>query len=79
MAGLVPAGHDACHFGGVDTATVLIGAGDGTFRGAGTVTTGFIPNGVALGDVDGDGRLDLAAAVFGAGSLVLARGISVPR
>ena len=40
---------------------ILLGNGDGTFRPrGGRFRTGLIPQGVAVGDFDGDGRLDLA-------------------
>jgi autotransporter-associated beta strand protein len=39
--------------------SVLLGNGDGTFRGATQYPVGGGPSGVAVGDINGDGRLDL--------------------
>jgi hypothetical protein len=41
---------------------VLLNRGNGTFAPRTDVTTGGVPNSVALADVDGDGRLDLVTA-----------------
>src|SRR5437867_2599275 len=43
---------------------VLLGNGDGTFQPAQRFTTGGVPRSVAVGDVNGDGRLDLAVANY---------------
>ena len=43
-----------------DTATVLRGAGDGTFSTLSTLFSGERPEQVVVGDLDGDGRCDLA-------------------
>ena len=48
--------------GGSNTASVLLGNGDGTFQTKVDFTTGRDPYGVAVGDVNGDGRLDLITA-----------------
>lgn len=46
--------------GGTGNAGVLLGNGDGTFQPVVTYNSGGLyPDGVALGDVDGDGKLDL--------------------
>jgi hypothetical protein len=47
--------------------SVLLGNGDGTFRAAPTptVTLGGAAFGVALGDINGDGKADMVVADFG--------------
>jgi hypothetical protein len=47
------------------TASVLLGQGDGTFTVDGAYSVGLTPGGVALGDLDGDGRLDIVVANTG--------------
>jgi PASTA domain/FG-GAP-like repeat/FG-GAP repeat len=47
----------------VNTVSVLINRGDGTFRAKRDYRAGNGPFAIAIGDVNGDGRLDLAAAV----------------
>jgi hypothetical protein len=42
--------------------SVLLGVGDGTFRPSGRFPVAASPLAVAVGDLDGDGRLDLAIA-----------------
>jgi hypothetical protein len=44
------------------TVSVLLGNGDGTFRAPLTSATGSYPHSLAVGDLDGDGNLDLATA-----------------
>src|SRR2546426_8913697 len=44
------------------TVSVLLGNGDGTFLAARTFAAGNYPSSVAVGDVNGDGRLVLAVA-----------------
>jgi hypothetical protein len=45
--------------------TVVLGNGDGTFQDARNFNTGSYPSFVAVGDFNGDGRLDLAVANSG--------------
>ena len=40
--------------------SILLGNGDGTFTLKTTLTTGYYPEGAAVGDFNGDGKLDLA-------------------
>lgn len=56
-----------------NTVSVFLGAGDGTFSAAPTVTVpaGNKVHGVALADFDGDGALDLAATVLTTNQIVL--------
>jgi len=43
--------------------SILLGNGDGTFQPATTITAGTNPNGIAAGDFNGDGKMDLAMAI----------------
>src|SRR5437868_1156551 len=43
-----------------NTVTVLLGNGDGTFQPRVDYATGTFPQAVAVGDVNGDGKQDLA-------------------
>src|SRR5208337_484831 len=49
-----------------NTASVLLGKGDGTFQPQQTYGTGIQPYGVATGDFNGDGFADLAVTNSGA-------------
>ena len=54
------------------TITVLLGNGDGTFTPtAVSPVTGFIPNSITIGDFNGDGITDLAAANEGGTATIL--------
>ena len=47
---------------GVGTVSIRLGIGDGTFSGTTAVSVGSRPISVAIGDFNGDGKQDLAAA-----------------
>lgn len=55
-------------------AQVYLGNGDGTFQYVSAVTVGATPQYVALGDLDGDGKLDLATANIGGSNFSVALG-----
>src|SRR5271157_4918191 len=42
--------------------SVLLGNGDGSFQSAATYAVGYSPSSIVAGDVNGDGKLDLAVA-----------------
>lgn len=48
--------------GGAGSVNVFLGNGDGTFTEKGTYATGSGPDGLAVADVNGDGKLDLVTA-----------------
>jgi hypothetical protein len=48
--------------------SVMLGRGDGTFAAAVTYPAGKMATGVAIGDLNGDGKPDLAVADFGPGA-----------
>jgi hypothetical protein len=55
--------------------SVMLGNGDGTFRPATSYTAGTQATSVAVGDLNGDGRPDLAVADFGKGNVVVFLGV----
>src|SRR2546426_300976 len=46
------------------TMSILLGNGDGSFQPAVSYSVGDAPNSVAVGDFNGDGKLDLAVANY---------------
>jgi FG-GAP-like repeat len=71
LVAVTPLGED-----GNDGLSVLLGRGDGTFRGPEILTgaNGFQPTTVAVADITGDGKLDLVEASEAPGYLTLFRG-----
>lgn len=59
-----------------NTVTILLGNGDGTFTQAASspITVGTQPNAIALGDFNGDGKLDLAIANYGSNNVSILLG-----
>jgi autotransporter-associated beta strand protein len=55
--------------------SVLIGNGDGTFRGATQFPVGSGASGVAVGDINGDGHIDLVVANSGSNTVSVLRGL----
>src|SRR6185369_8689767 len=58
-----------------NTASVLLGNGNGTFRGQSTVATGTRPSVLAITDLNGDSKLDLVIANQGGNSVGVLQGI----
>src|SRR5262249_22274365 len=58
----------------VNAVAVLLGNGDGTVGGSTAVPVGAWPHGVAFGDVNGDGRADLAVAEYNARTVSISLG-----
>jgi hypothetical protein len=59
------------NLGGIPSVNVLLGNGDGSFRGGGVYAAGASPVAVAVGDFNGDGRPDLGVANQFAGDVSL--------
>lgn len=57
-----------------DGAALLLGHGDGTFDETPVFATGNSPSSLAVGDLDADGNIDLAAAAGGGVSVLLGDG-----
>jgi VCBS repeat protein len=53
---------------GVNSVSILLGGGDGTFGTASSFSTGAEPISVAVGDFNGDSNLDLAVVNYGFGA-----------
>jgi hypothetical protein len=62
---LVVSGLGALPSGGNGNLTILLGRGDGTFQSPITLSAGLNPSAMALGDFNGDGKLDIAVLDFG--------------
>jgi hypothetical protein len=54
---------------------VFLGNGDGTLRAPQAYVTGIGPEGLALGDVDGDGVVDVVVANFNANTISVLTGV----
>ncbi len=50
----------SCEDAPIGSVSILLGNGDGTFTLKTTLTTSYFPHGAAVGDFNGDGKLDLA-------------------
>jgi hypothetical protein len=57
-----------------DTASILLGRGDGTFQAAQLFGVGGGPSSITVGDFNGDGRPDLAIAIVTAGTVSILLG-----
>ena len=57
--------------GGTPSVSLLLGKGDGTFQNAVDYTIGTQPDSLAVGDFNGDGRLDLAVADIGSSTVLV--------
>jgi subtilase family serine protease len=60
--------------GGDNTLSVLVGNGDGTFKGAVSYPVGSSPTAVAVGDFNGDGKQDVAVANAGSNTVSILLG-----
>lgn len=57
--------------GGTGSVSVLLGNGNGTFRAAVDYVAGNEPEALAVGDFDGDGKLDVAVADYNSSNVFL--------
>ena len=64
-------------FAGSNTVGLMLGNGDGTFRSGGSFLVGVDPFGLAVGDFDEDGHLDVVAANGGSSNVSLLLGDGV--
>jgi len=71
---LVTANSGASYNAPISTVSVLLGNGDGTFGAKSELATGPSPASVAIGDLNGDGKSDLAVASYNAVSVLLGNG-----
>src|SRR2546425_1319694 len=62
-----------------NTVAVLLGNGDGTFQAPRLFLAGSGPNSVAVGDFNGDGKLDMAVGDYGPTTQRDPQGYVVPR
>jgi hypothetical protein len=60
--------------GNVGMISILLGNGDGTFATPVNYAQGIFPNGIAIGDFNGDGKIDLAVVSRTALSILLGNG-----
>ena len=65
--------------GGSDNVSVLLNQGDGTFAADALYGAGDAPESVALGDLDGDGDLDLAVANYYSHNVKLLLNLTIVR
>jgi len=59
---------------GGSTVSILLGDGKGNFSLASSPATGSVPFSVAVGDFNGDGKLDLAVANYGSNTISILLG-----
>jgi hypothetical protein len=57
-----------------NSVSILLGNGDGTFQPAAMYSAPSVPASVAIGDFNGDGKLDLAVAVANGASILMGNG-----
>jgi hypothetical protein len=59
---------------GLASVSVVLGNGDGSFQAPVSYAVGFNPKAVAVGDLDGDGDLDLITGNYGSDTVSVVRG-----